>query len=76
MYTLLCGFPPTRGQETSFDVVVPSKDAQDLVKGLLRDDPEERLSIREVLEHDWMNEYDDTLQAHDISIALSILMDW
>jgi len=78
---LLTGLPPFRGTKESlveakhrgsvdFDIVVPSAQAQSLVMGLLQVLPGNRLTIEEVLAHEWMVEADDCLQENDLSMAL------
>ena len=53
-----------------FDVVIPSRQAMDLVRGLLLVEPNERFTIDEVLNHEWMIEADDYLERFDLELAL------
>ncbi|PGG95574.1 CAMK/CAMK1/CAMK1-RCK protein kinase [Helicocarpus griseus UAMH5409] len=78
LYTLLCGFPPfydesiqvltekvARGQYTFlspwWDDI--SKPAQDLVSHLLTVDPEKRFTIKEFLQHPWIQQTNEETHA-------------
>ena len=37
-----------------------SKEAKDFIKGLLQKNPEERMNIKEALEHEWFHKFDKT----------------
>lgn len=50
-----------------------SKDAKDLVKGLLVVDPKERWSIQECLRCNWINKDPDNLSSVDLSMSLGTL---
>lgn len=87
MYVLLTGIPPFRGQGeglangkssglVEFDVIVPSKLAQSLVKGLLQVDPTVRLTIEEVFRCEWMKADDGYLEMFDLGLALEGLKYW
>ena len=84
---LLTGLCPFRGGgldlmdaehrgEYEFDVVVPSRQAQDLVRGLLEVDVSLRFTIDQVLNHEWMIEADDYLERFDLDLAKSNLSEW
>lgn len=75
IYMCLTGTAPT-GIQNLFEVVVPSPDAQNLVRNLLKHDPRERLSLNEVLNHPWMTEDDDVLGQHDLGLAKVFFGDW
>ena len=62
--------------EYYFDVVTPSRPAQDLVRGLLEVDVTLRFTIDQVLNHEWMIEADDYLQRFELDLALENLSDW
>jgi len=68
MYTLLCGYPPFYGASDaeilsrvktgvytydSQDFSAVSEDAKDMINGLLKYDPAERLTARQALSHNW-----------------------
>ena len=80
---LLTGLCPFRGGglelmaakhrgEFAFDVVIPSRPAQDLVRGLLEVDVSLRLTIDQVLNHEWMIAADDYLQRFELDPARNI----
>ena len=86
-YTLLCGVGPFTGSKSAlrrnknsgrvdFEIVQPSASAQNLVRGLLKVNPEERLSISDVLEHEWMNTPDQELLQYDLEFAYDTFRDW
>lgn len=74
LYILLCGYPPFNG-ESDADIMsavrkgtyempveewdTVSKDAKDLVKGMLCFDPKKRLSAMECLNHTWIKKYEE-----------------
>ncbi|KAK9147353.1 hypothetical protein Scep_006110 [Stephania cephalantha] len=85
LYILLSGVPPFWGEteQSIFDSVMRghidfssdpwpsiSNSAKDLVKKMLRNDPKERLSSLEVLNHPWMREDGD---ASDKPIDIAVL---
>lgn len=87
LYTLLCGVGPFTGsgQEIiekknngviKFEIVQPSADAQSLVKSLLRVDPAGRLSVEQILQHEWIKELDENLSQLDLDVALETFRDW
>ena len=87
LYVLLCGVGPFTGTgndilkkknsgEVEFEMVQPSVSAQRLVKNLLRVDPTRRLSVEEILRHEWMNAPDEDLGSRDLELALIIFGDW
>jgi serine/threonine protein kinase len=87
VYMLLTGHPPFRGNGIElvdakhtgffdFDIVVPSRPAQNLVQGLLQVRPSDRFTIEDVLNHEWMIETDDYLESFDLDLALQFLKDW
>jgi serine/threonine protein kinase len=84
---LLTGLPPFRGTamdlieskqngEIEFEVAIPSRPAQNLVRGLLKVRPSERLTIEQVLNHEWMIEADDFLERFELDVAYAFLKDW
>lgn len=84
---LLTGLCPFRGGgldlmaakhrgEYDFDVVIPSRPAQDLVRGLLEVDVSLRFTIDQVLNHEWMIEADDYLERFDLDLAKTNLSYW
>lgn len=75
IYTLLCGMAPVKGGAL-FEIVQPSALAQSLVRSLLQEDPRRRMNIDGVLRHPWMNEKDEVLAQHDLSIARAIFQDY
>lgn len=86
-YTLLCGVGPFTGSRTTlrrnknsgrvnFEITQPSESAQNLVRGLLKVNPNERLSAEDVLDHEWMRLPQQELLQHDLSIAYEIFRDW
>lgn len=68
IYMCLCGSAPVR-PDLYFEFVSPSDSAQDLVRSLLRRNPNERLPIEEVLRHPWMTESDVILAQQDLSLS-------
>jgi serine/threonine protein kinase len=62
--------------EFNFDLVIPSRPAQDLVRGLLQVDVSLRLTIDQVLEHEWMMEADDYLERFELDLARENLSVW
>ncbi|KAK8587335.1 hypothetical protein V6N12_021832 [Hibiscus sabdariffa] len=85
LYILLSGFPPFHGEseQSIFDSILGghidflsdpwpsiSDSAKDLVRKMLREDPKERLSPFEVLNHPWMREDGD---ASDKLLDVAIL---
>jgi serine/threonine protein kinase len=84
---LLTGLCPFRGGglelmaakhrgEYCFDVVTPSRPAQDLVRGLLEVDVSLRFTIDQVLNHEWMIETDDYLERFELDFAHATLRDY
>ena len=86
---LLTGLPPfrgtgrelkrqkQRGTTAPYDIVVPSPPAQDLVRRMVCAEPSERLTLDQVLTHEWMvvgDEYDE--QNVDLTLAQVFLQDW
>lgn len=59
-----------------FDVVEPSNQAQRLCRGLLRIEPQSRLTIEDILDHEWMRDDEDYLKRVDLSTALEGLQYW
>jgi serine/threonine protein kinase len=83
----LTGLPPFRGDGAElvdakrdgrviFDVVQPSDAAQQLVHSLLQVRPDKRLTISEVLQHEWMTADDSFLENFDLSLSLSMMQVW
>lgn len=85
LYILLSGVPPFWGENEQgiFDAILRghldfssdpwpsiSSSAKDLVKKMLREDPKERLSAAEVLNHPWMREDGD---ASDKPLDIAVL---
>ncbi|KAF5734223.1 Calcium-dependent protein kinase 3 [Tripterygium wilfordii] len=85
LYILLSGVPPFWGENEQgiFDAILRghidfssdpwpsiSSSAKDLVKKMLRDDPKERISAAEVLNHSWMREDGD---ASDKPLDVAVL---
>ena len=84
---LLTGLCPFRGGglelmsakhrgEYDFDVVIPSRPAQDLVRGLLEVDVSLRFTIDQVLNHEWMIEADEYLERFNLDLAHEQLRDF
>lgn len=84
---LLTGIAPFRGNGAelidmkkkgivTFEIFAPSEAAQDLVFNLLRVNPKERLTIDEVLQHEWMTAPDPYLENFDLSLSLAFIKDW
>jgi serine/threonine protein kinase len=87
LYMLLTGIAPFRGNGAelievkkqgiiTFDIFAPSDSAQDLVVNLLQVNPRDRLTIDEVLQHEWMTAPDDYLEGFDLSLSLTFIKDW
>lgn len=87
LYMLLTALPPFRGDGSElirnkhagyvvFDMVVPSKAAQDLVIALLQVNAPDRLTIDEILNSEWMIEADDALANHDLTLGQAIMQDF
>ncbi|KAL3943195.1 MAG: hypothetical protein SGBAC_002725 [Bacillariaceae sp.] len=72
LYVMLCGYEPFYGEseealiEANKEAVVEfpkndwsgvSKDARDLIRKMLKSDPEERLTAKQALEHPWMQQF-------------------
>jgi serine/threonine protein kinase len=84
---LLTGLCPFRGTGSElieskhcgiydFDIVVPSRPAQELVRGLLEVNVSLRFTIEQVLDHEWMIEADDYIERFDLELALNNLREW
>jgi len=84
---LLCAVPPFRGDGADlimnkhdgnvvFDMIQPSEPAQELIRGLLQVNPEERLTIQQVLDSRWMIEADDYLVTQDLGLTQIMMTDW
>jgi serine/threonine protein kinase len=58
-----------------FDVVVPSRQAMQLVEKLLQVKSENRYTIDDVLNHEWMQETDAYLDRFDLPLAKRIFSD-
>ena len=87
LYTMLCGTFPFQGDggdlilnkhtgEVVFEPAIVSENAQKLVRGLLQVRPGDRFTIRDVREHEWMQEDDAALYRNDLSLANTFLKDW
>lgn len=92
LYMLLTGLPPFRGsgrelrrqkmnaELADYDIVLPSQAAQDLVNRMVTVDPEDRLTIDEVLEHEWLRDQSASANhhysGHDLSLSQAFLQDW
>jgi serine/threonine protein kinase len=87
IYMVMTGLPPFRGDgpdlilnkhagNVVFDIIVPSRPAQELIRGLLQVLPEDRMTIDQVLNSEWMVEADDELDRFDLSISLITFQDW
>lgn len=87
IYMLLTGLPPFRGcgaelveakreGRVSFDIVEPSDAAQNLILSLLQVHPNNRLTVDEVLQHEWMTADDSYLESYDLSLSLSMMQNW
>lgn len=60
-----------------FDIIIPSRPARELVRGLLEVDVSLRFTIEQVLDHEWMIEADDFLDQHVLGqVALENLILW
>ncbi|GJJ77615.1 hypothetical protein EMPS_09974 [Entomortierella parvispora] len=71
LYTLLAGYLPfdddnekvVQDKIVDLDYDLPAeffcKDAQDLIQGILKEDPNERLSIEQILNHPWWTPHSD-----------------
>merc|ERR1719295_1093695 len=59
MYILLCGFPPfySNHELPKPEWTNVSSDAKDLIKGCLKTNPEERLTIDQVIQNKWVSQY-------------------
>jgi len=86
-YTLLCGVGPFTGDKTTlrrnklngqvnFDIVQPSASAMRLVRDLLQVTPKARLSIEDVLNHEWMRSPEEQLSRNELDLARSMFGDW
>ena len=87
-FMLLTGLPPFRGSgldlvqskhygEINFEIVAPSPTAQRLVEGLLQVEPENRLTIDDVLNKEqWIIEDEAYLETFDLEFALEGLKLW
>jgi len=88
---LLTGLPPFRGtgrdlkrqkqagQTAPYDIVVPSPAAQDLVRRMIKADPEQRLTLKQAMDHEWMKVDDDEesdMDVVDLTLAQCFLQDW
>ena len=85
LYSMLCGVTPFQGENEfrvresknsgvlDFAIVSPSPWAQDLLHKLLTVNPEKRCSLKEVLEHSWLQQDVMELKAYDLSVAQSLL---
>ena len=86
---MLTGLPPfrgtgielkrqkQRGQTAPYDIVVPSQPAQDLVRRMICAEPSERLTLEQVLTHQWIiggDKYDEPVV--DLMLAQVFLQDW
>ena len=69
---MICGFLPFEDPNTSqlykkilsADYKIPksvSKDAQDMIKGILNTDPETRLTIEQIRNHPWYKQHEDKI---------------
>ena len=87
LYTMLCGTFPFQGEggdlihnkhtgKVQFEHAVVSEKAQELVKGLLQVHPDSRFTIKDVLEHEWMQEDDLVLYRNDLSLAKTGFKYW
>jgi serine/threonine protein kinase len=87
IYVLLTGMAPFSGEGDAlvankhagnfgFEAVIPSEPAQRLVTGLLQAIPENRLTIEQVLDSEWMIEADDVLDEADLYLTRDIMTDW
>lgn len=86
-YTVLCGTPlfTEHGDQLiiqkltgriTVPIVKPSEDAQSLVRSLLRVNPDDRMSLTQVLDHPWMNAPDSKLRRHKLNITKGIFEHW
>lgn len=88
---MLTGLPPFRGRHSTlrqnkqlgrladYDIVMPSPTAQNLVRQMLSVDPAQRPSIKQVLDHEWMQQSDPNENNGfevDLSLAQVFLQDW
>jgi serine/threonine protein kinase len=87
IYMLVTGLPPFRGNgndlienkqagKVEFDMVIPSREAQDLIEGLLQVNQKSRFTVERVLRSAWMRQSDASLRRHDLSLAKTIFKDW
>jgi serine/threonine protein kinase len=79
LYIMLTGLPPfrgtgrelrrqkKRGKIADYDMVVPSLAVQDLLQRMLTVRPKKRISLQQVLQHEWLhtNDEDDTSTGND-----------
>ena len=84
---MLTGCAPFRGEgmeliyakhsgQFEFDIALPSAQAQRLVRGLLRVQPDVRYDIDDVINSEWMIEDDDYLERFDLEVGLIGLRYW
>jgi serine/threonine protein kinase len=84
---LLTALPPFRGDgvelikskyrgKVMFDVVVPSRASQNLVRALLQPNPKKRFTIDQVLQSEWMTMTDSELLQHDLTLTRSSFKDF
>ena len=87
LYTLLCGtFPfPGSGEAlkrhkargyVEFEAVTVSPAAQNLVRGLLQPNPNKRMSLEDILRHEWMTKPDAVLRRQELSLSRIFMSDW
>lgn len=87
IYMLLCAVPPFRGDGADlimnkhdgnvvFDMIRPSDAAQQLIRGLLQVNPENRLTIEQVLDSEWMIDADIVLETFDLGLTHCMMQDW
>jgi serine/threonine protein kinase len=87
LYFLLTGLSPFRGKGRElvnlkatgiieYDLFNCSDSARNLIDNMLKVDTQERFTIDQVLEHEWMNFPDEVLSISDLSLAQDILTDW
>lgn len=87
LYTLLCGIFPFPGSGEvlrenkgrgfiEFEPVIVSPAAQDLVRGLLQPNPNLRMSLDQIWQHEWMLKEDRVLRRQELSLTRVFMSDW
>jgi len=81
MYMLLTYMVPFRGDKglmfinkhtgniAEYEIIQPSRPAQELIRKLLQVNPADRPTIQQVLDSEWMVEADEALDQYDLSLT-------